>query len=61
MGDADVGGGEDGYLLVGGGENLGLFERESGLVEKVDAGGRPFEGGNHVSSSLSKAGVSSQQ
>ena len=40
------------YLLVVGGENVGLFERKLGLIKEVDAGGRPFERRNHVPSSL---------
>jgi hypothetical protein len=60
-GDADGGSAADdhvaddgGDLLVGGGENVGLFEGELGLVEEVDACGRPFESGNHVSLSLER-------
>ena len=62
-GDADGHGAADdhvaddgGDLLVVGGEDVGLFEGELGLVEEVDAGREPFEGGNHVSSSLDDLG-----
>ena len=41
-----------GYLLVVGGEDVGFFVWELGLVEEADAFGRPFEGGDHVRSSL---------
>ena len=54
-GDADGGGSADdhvaddgGDLLVVGCEDVGLFEGELGLVEEVNAGREPFEGGNHV-------------
>ena len=43
---------DGGDLLVVGGENVGLFEGKLGLIEEVDAGGRPFEGRNHVPLSL---------
>ena len=52
--DADGGSAADdhvaddgGDLLVVGGEDVGLFEGELGLVEEVNAGWEPFEGGNH--------------
>ena len=58
-GDADGHGSADdhvaddgGDLLVVGGEDVGLFEGELGLVEEVDAFREPFEGRNHVLSSL---------
>ncbi len=62
-GDADGGGSADdhvaddgGDLLVVGCEDVGLFEGELGLVEEVNAGGEPFEGRNHVPSSLDEYG-----
>ena len=62
-GDADGGGAADdhvaddgGDLLVVGGENVGLFEGELGLVEEVNAGREPFEGRNHVLISLDEQG-----
>ena len=39
---------DGGDLLVVGGEDVGFFVRELGLIEEVDAFGEPFEGGNHV-------------
>lgn len=45
-----------GDLLVVGREDVGLLQREFGLVEEVNAGGKPFEGGNHVLISLDDAG-----
>ncbi len=43
---------DGGDLLVVGGEDVGLLEGKLGLIEEVNAVGEPFEGGNHVSSSL---------
>ena len=43
---------DGGDLLVVCGEDVGLLEGELGLVEEVNAGRKPFEGGNHVPSSL---------
>jgi len=40
---------DSGHLFVVGGENVRLFEGELGLIEEVDAFGRPFEGRNHPS------------
>src|ERR1039458_6104624 len=37
-----------GDLLVVGGKDVGLLERELGLVEEIDAFREPFEGGNHA-------------
>jgi hypothetical protein len=61
--DADGGGSADdhvaddgGDLFVVGGENVGLLEGELGLIEEVNAGREPFEGGNHVSYSLDDLG-----
>jgi hypothetical protein len=58
-GDADGGGSADdhvaddgGDLLVVGGEDVGLLERELGLIEEINAGREPFEGRDHVPSSL---------
>ena len=39
---------DGGDLLIVSGEDVGFLEGELGLVEEVDAGGKPFEGGNHV-------------
>ena len=54
-GDADGHGAADdhvaddgGDLLVVGGEDVGLFVGELGLIEEVDAFREPFEGGDHV-------------
>ena len=54
-GDADGHGAADdhvaddgGDLFVVGGEDVGLFVGELGLIEEVDAFRKPFEGGNHV-------------
>src|SRR5580698_8976520 len=44
-------------LLIVGGEDVGLLEGELGLVEKINAGRKPFEGGNHVPSSLDDLGL----
>jgi hypothetical protein len=62
-GDADGGSAADdhvaddgGDLLVVGREDVGLLEGEPGLVEEVNAGREPFEGGNHVLTSLDESG-----
>jgi len=43
---------DGGDLLVVGGEDVGFFERKLGLVEEVYAFREPFEGRDHVPSSL---------
>jgi len=62
--DADGGGSADdhvaddgGDLLVVGGEDVGLLEGELGLIEEVNAGREPFEGRDHVPSSLDDLGL----
>ena len=47
---------DGGDLLVVGREDVGLFEGELGLVEEVNAGREPFEGGNHLLTSLDDVG-----
>src|SRR5271170_926595 len=47
---------DGGDLLVVGGEDVGLLEGELGLIEEVNAGREPFEGRNHVPSSLDDLG-----
>ncbi len=47
-GSADDHGLDDGGdLFVVGGEDVGLLKGELGLVEEIDAFGKPFEGGDH--------------
>jgi hypothetical protein len=48
---------DGGNLLVVGGEDVGLLEGEFGLVEEVNAGREPFEGRDHVPSSLDDLGL----
>ena len=36
-----------GYLLIGLGQNIGLFQRQLGLIEKANTCGGPFKGRNH--------------
>jgi hypothetical protein len=45
---------DGGDLLVVGGEDVGFFVRELGLIEEGDAFREPFEGRNHVPSSLAE-------
>ena len=44
-------------LFIAAGENVGFFVRKPGLVEKADAFGRPLQGRNHVTYSLSRGQV----
>jgi hypothetical protein len=45
----DHGGDDVGDIVIGGCEDVDFFQRQAGLVEKADAFGGPFEGGNHRS------------
>ena len=49
----DHGGDDVGDILVGGGEDVGFFKWQSGLIEEPDAVLGPFKGGNHLFLSLS--------
>jgi hypothetical protein len=41
-------------LLVVGRKDVGLLQRKLGLIEKIDAFGKPLKGWNHRVSSLSR-------
>ena len=45
---------DGGNLLVVGCEDVGLLERQLGLVKKTNAGGGPFKGRDHLLTSLPK-------
>ena len=44
----DHGGDGVGDFVIGGCKDVDFFQRQAGLIEKADAFGGPFEGGNHL-------------